>query len=215
MPVVERAVETEQDRMELSSDAGYGAVSGVSALAGALCAVGLFALVVAIGAAVLRQAGVHTDYVASEWRRLGAGAGLAAAMVLFATCTFGGYVAGRMARRAGTANGIAVCFMAVILAAICGFAAANVVDTHTVGSELRGLGIPTTWGTWRDVAWGVGLAGLIAMIAGCVIGANAGEHWHTKLLTRAADPMVGPAAVEAPAETTVNRSRSRRQSSPA
>ncbi|HEX2040216.1 MAG TPA: hypothetical protein VHF47_10840 [Acidimicrobiales bacterium] len=184
-------VESRHDRAVLAQDAGLGKVSFVSVLAGTLVAYGAFAVLLAIAAAVAKAAGVETDFSDNEWRRLGAAGGAVVAVVLFLAYWFGGYVAGRMSRRAGTTNGFLVFVLGVVLAV----GVAGLVNLFTDGDdilqELRGVGVPTTWDEWRDIGTVAGIGSLLGMLLGALAGGTAGERWHGKLLTRAMDPDVG------------------------
>ena len=86
--------ETAGDRVSLARQAGVSKLSFISVLAGVLGAYGSF--------------GLTNDLSRNDWARLGTGSAMAAAVVLLLAYLFGGYVAGRMARRAGLLNGLAV-----------------------------------------------------------------------------------------------------------
>ena len=200
--------ETRSDRAVLARHAGMGKVSLVSVLAGTLVAYGAFAVLLAVAAALARSAGLADDLGANEWRDLGtAGAALVAGVVLLCYL-FGGYVAGRMARRAGATNGVLVFFTGLVLA----LGATGLVNVFTDGDDilrnLRSVGIPTSGEEWRDVGTVAGLGSLLAMFAGSLVGGTLGERWHSKLVARAADPSVGPGA-EARAEAEHHRTELR------
>lgn len=188
------AVETRGDRAVLAQHAGFGRVSLASVLAGVLVAYGAFAVLLAIAAAIAESAGLDTDLSSNEWRDLGAAGGAVVAVVLLLCYLFGGYVAGRMARRAGATNGLMVFVLGVLVAA----GVAGLVNVFTDGDEilrnLRNVGIPTSGDEWRDVGTVAGIGSLLAMLVGSLLGGALGERWHTKLLARAADPSVGPEA---------------------
>jgi putative membrane protein (TIGR04086 family) len=75
-------------------------------------------------------------------------------VVLLLAYLFGGYVAGRMARRAGLLNGLAVFLLAIVLIAAVGALVANQADADTIRTNLRSLGIPTSGTEWSDsVPW--------------------------------------------------------------
>jgi len=105
---------------------------------------------------------------------------------------FGGYVAGRMARRAGLLHGIAVFILALIIVALVAAIAATQTDTSAIRGNLRSLGIPTTGAEWGDVGTLAGIGSLAAMLVGALLGGLLGERWHTKLTRRAASPNYGP-----------------------
>ena len=111
-----RARETARERRELAADAGYGGFSVASALAGVVAAAGTFALLAGAAAAVVGAVGVHTD-LTTDWQQLGTVGGLVGAGLLLIAAVFGGYVAGRMARRNGVAHGAGVAVLGLVVAA--------------------------------------------------------------------------------------------------
>ena len=187
-------VETRRDRLALTADAGVGRISFVSIVAGVMTAYGTFVLVLAATGAALRLVGVETDYSDSDWGRIGTGAGLVVACVLFVSYLFGGYVAGRMARRAGAAHGFLV-FLVGLALALGAVALANAAtDSDAILEELRSVGIPTSGDEWREAGTIVGIASLAAMVLGSWMGGLSGERWHGWFLGRALDPSVGTEA---------------------
>jgi hypothetical protein len=186
-------VETRQDRKALVADAGFGELSFVSAAAGVVTAYGLFALLAGLATGVL--AGSHAKFNLSQnWHQLGMTGGLVVAGLLLLAYLFGGYVAGRMARRAGVLHGVVVFVLGVVIVAVAAVIARAVGGADVASSNLRGLGVPTTGAEWRDVATVAGIASLAAMLIGAVAGGALGERWHAKLVTRALDPRVGAEA---------------------
>jgi hypothetical protein len=184
-------VETRHDRAVLAQDAGLGKVSLASVLAGTLVAYGAFAVLLAIAAAVAKGVGFDTDLSDNEWRRLGAGGGAVVAVVLFCAYFFGGYVAGRMSRRAGALNGFLVFVLGIVLAVGVAGLVNLFTDTADIRRELRSIGIPTSADEWRDIGTVAGIGSMVAIFLGSWLGGVAGERWHGKLLTRAMDPTVG------------------------
>ena len=187
-------VETPGDRKALARDAGVGSVSIASVLAGTLVGFGAFAVLVAIAAAIASAAGLDTDLTTNDWRDAGAAGGIILAVVLFASYFFGGYTAGRMARRSGVMQGLLV-FVTAILAVAVVAAVTRIltdVDTDRILENLRSLGVPTTRDEWADVGTFAGVLSLASMLAGSVLGGAFGERWHNRLLTRALDPDIGP-----------------------
>jgi MFS family permease len=136
-------VETRHDRAELAHDAGKRKMSFVSVLAGTLVAYGAFAVLAAIAAAVAKGVGFETDLSTNEWEQLGVAGGAVVAVVLFASYYFGGYVAGRMARRAGSFNGFMVFVLGVVLAVGVTALVTMFTDTDDVLRNLRSIGVPT------------------------------------------------------------------------
>jgi hypothetical protein len=191
-------VETPRDRQALAADAGVGRISLGSVLAGTLVAYGAFAVLLAIAAAVVKAVGFNTDLSSNEWRQLGAGGGAAVAVVLFFSYLYGGYVAGRMARRSGVMNGLLVFFLGIVVAVGVAALARQFTDGDTVVNNLRNIGVPTTRSEWGDIGTVAGIGSLVAMVLGSVLGGALGERWHGKFLTRAWDPEVGAGVPVAP-----------------
>ena len=187
--------ETGRERRELVADAGYGGFSFTSVLAGVLVAYGAFAILLGLAAAVVGAVDGDTD-LSNDWEQLGTVGGLVVASLLFLAYLFGGYVAGRMARRNGLAHGAGVLVLGVV---IVGVVAALVRSSGTDGiaDNLRSLGIPTTADEYGQAGTVAGIGSLIALIAGSLLGGVLGERWHARLFARAADPNVGAQAAAA------------------
>jgi hypothetical protein len=186
-------VETGRDRKALVADAGFKQLSFTSALAGVLAAYGLFALLAGLAVGIIQAVNADID-LSSNWRQLGVAGGVVVAGLLFLAYLFGGYVAGRMARRAGVLHGGVVFALGVVVVAAAAVIARQLGGADVASSNLRGLGVPTTANEWGDIATVAGLASLAAMLVGAVLGGLLGERWHAKLLTRALDPEVGAEA---------------------
>jgi len=203
-------IEGRRDRLALAEDAGLGRVSGTSVLAGILVAYGAFALVAGLTAAVLRALNVNVDLSGQDLRQAGIAGGVVLGAVLFVSWYFGGYVAGRMARRAGTTQGLLVFLFGLFIA----IAAATLVEasgaTGDVVRGLRNLGVPTSADQWRQIGTVAGIASLAGMFLGAVLGGTMGERWHTKLVHRALYPGVGPEATARAAQAKALRSEERR-----
>jgi len=187
------AVESGRDRRSLVADAGWGRVSLVSVLAGVLVAYGAFAILAGAAGGILQGTGTDTD-ITARWGDLGVVAGLVVAVLLLVSYLFGGYVAGRMARRAGAAHGVAVFVLGVLIVAVLALVVRQAAGTEAIVDSLRDLGLPTSGDEWSEVGSVAGLASLVAMLAGGVLGGILGERWHARLLSRALDPDVGAEA---------------------
>jgi hypothetical protein len=192
-------IETPSDRAALTRQAGIGKLSFISVLAGVLVAYGAFAVLAALAGAAAIVIGLDTDLSANDWAELGVGSAIVAAVVLLLAYLFGGYVAGRMARRAGLLHGLAVFIGALVIVALVAAVAATQADTGAIRGNLRSLGIPTTGAEWGDVGTLAGIGSLVAMLVGAVLGGLLGERWHTKLARRAASPDYGPDRADRPA----------------
>lgn len=204
-----RTVETGKDRRSFARDAGMGQVSLLSVLAGTLVALASFAVLLGIAAGILSAIGIDTaDLTSNDWEQLGIGGGIVAALVLFLSYLFGGYIAGRMARRAGALNGGLVFLVAILLGLAVALVVGSQTDTEAVAENLRVLGVPTSGSEYGDIGTVAGIAALLAMLGGSVLGGVLGERWHGKLARRALDPDIGP---EASARREMNEAADRRR----
>lgn len=188
--------ETARERRELAADAGFGGFSVTSVLAGVLVAYGAFAILAGLAAAALDAFGDDTD-LTTNWEALGTTGGIVVAGLLFLAYLFGGYVAGRMARRNGVAHGAGVLLLGIVVVAAVAALARSSADPDAIASNLRSLGIPTTADEWGQAGTVAGIASLIAVVAGSLLGGALGERWHARLFARAADPTVGAQAAAA------------------
>src|ERR671911_2787827 len=107
MTASDPAYESPRDRKRLARQAGLGRLSFNSVLAGVLVAYGAFAVLAALVGAVAVAIGVDAELASNDWTTFGMGSAVTATVVAFVAYLFGGYVAGRMARRAGLVNGLA------------------------------------------------------------------------------------------------------------
>jgi hypothetical protein len=189
--------ETSRERRELAADAGFGGFSFTSVLAGVLVAYGAFAILVGLAAAAVGAAGSDTD-LSTGWERLGTTGGLVVAGLLFLSYLFGGYVAGRMARRNGLAHGAGVLVLGVVIVGVvAALVRSSATGTGTIAGNLRSLGIPTTADEYGQAGTVAGIASLVALVVGSLLGGALGERWHARLFARAADPTVGAQAAAA------------------
>jgi hypothetical protein len=176
--------ESPRDRKRLARQAGLGRVSFISVLAGVLVAYGAFAVLAALAGAV--AIGLDAERASNDWATFGMGSAVTVTVVAFVAYLFGGYVAGRMARRAGLVNGVTVFALAVLLVVVVGAIAASQADTDAIGANLRSLGLPTTGTEWADIGTAAGIGSLVGMLLGAGIGGVVGERWHSDLARWAA-----------------------------
>lgn len=181
-------------RRAIAHDAGLSGLSIMSVLAGVLAAYGTFAIVAAVVGASISGSGVDTDFRTNDWTGSGAVAALASVVTLLIAYLFGGYVAGRMARRNATLHGIFVFLLSLIAGAVAGAVISLVGDNDEVESSLQNIGVPTSTDQIKGVAIAGVAASLAAILIGSILGAMLGERWHTKLARLAVDPEVGPEA---------------------
>jgi hypothetical protein len=187
---------TRKGRLTVAREAGFPRISLISVAAGTLVAYGAFALLSALGASVLDALNVKNDFRTNDWTSETAAGGIAFVAVLLLAWIFGGYVAGRMARRSGVLHGALVFVLGVVLAAGIGGAVSGLADNGDVEHNLRSIGVPTSVDQWGQVGVGIAIAGLASMLVGALLGGLLGERWHTRLARRAADPEIGATAVE-------------------
>lgn len=180
-----RHKEDRRERVDAARRAGWGRTSALGVLAGVLVAYAAFAVLVAVATATVGVFGIEVDLTEREWRRTGPAVGITAGVLLFVAYLFGGYVGGRMARRAGLLNGLAVFAGGLVMA---GAAAAIVQATgesaeavERLRESLRSFGVPTSGRQWGEVGTVAGVAALAGMLIGAVMGGGLGERWHAKL----------------------------------
>ena len=183
-----------QEHRAVVRDAGLPGISAISILAGIVAAYGTFAVVAAIAGAIAHRADTSTDFRTNDWTGTGATALLISAVTLFIAFLFGGYIAGRMARRRGVAHGVAVFVVSIIVAAIAGGVVRAFTDNAEIRRNLRSIGVPTTWNQVSSVTVVGVIVALAAMLVGAILGGTLGDRWHAKLERRAADPAYGPDA---------------------
>jgi hypothetical protein len=178
--------ESPRDRKRLARQAGVGRLSFISVLAGVLVAYGAFALLAALVGAVAVAIGLDAQLASNDWTTWGKGSAVTVTVVAFVAYLFGGYVAGRMARRAGLVNGLAVFALAVVLVVLVGAIVASQTDTGTIQANLRSLGLPITAAEWARIGTAAGIGTLVGMLVGAGVGGVVGERWHSELTRWAA-----------------------------
>lgn len=183
-----------RDHLAVTREAGLGRLSVVSVLAGVLCAYGTFAVVAGIVGSIADALDAETDFRTDDWTGSGAAASLITAVVLLLAYLFGGYVAGRMARRSALLHGATVFVVSILLGAVAGGIIGTISDRADLRQNLRSVGVPTSLDQITEVGVVALIVSAAAILVGSVTGASLGERWHTELARRAADPTIGPAA---------------------
>ena len=178
--------ESPRDRKGLARQAGLGRLSFISVLAGVLVAYGAFVVLAALVGVVAVALGLDAELAGNDWPTLGRGSAVTVTVVAFVAYLFGGYVAGRMARRAGLVNGLAVFVLALVLAVVVGVIVASQTDTQAIQANLRSLGLPVTATEWARIGTVAGIGTLVGMLVGAGIGGVVGERWHSELVRWAA-----------------------------
>ena len=188
-------VEQRQDRLELAREAGFGTVSGVAVAAGVMAALGACATAFGTAAAIVNAVGLDTATMSdSDWRNVGVVVATASVAVLLGAFLLGGYVAGRVSRRAGGFHGALVGAVGAATLALA-VAVAHVQDaTVAVVDRFEDLGAPTAASDWTGIVAVAGAAAVLVVLAGGFLGGVRGERWHQRLMDRALDPAVGPEA---------------------
>ncbi|MCU1463755.1 MAG: hypothetical protein JWO37_3830 [Acidimicrobiales bacterium] len=189
-------METGRDRRALVAEAGYGRLSLSSVLAGALVGAGTFGILAVSAVAIAHRAGWHGQLADTPPGRLALAGGVVMAALLFVSFLYGGYVAGRMSRRAGLTHGIATFVLAVAgtVAAVAILVSIHGIDA--VARMMHRADLPVTRNDWRsNTGLTIAVASAVAMFVGSVAGAIRGDHWHGRLVTRASDAE-GPATGE-------------------
>jgi hypothetical protein len=185
MATSERTLErTDGSTHSLIRARGGLSIGGV--LTGVVVAFGAMFLLSGIIGGILAALGVSDSNVTSdEAVQAGIAGGIAYVVAMFLAYLWGGYTAGRMARGAGILNGVLVPIVAIVLALIVGAIAAALGATANLNLPLTNARLPIQGGS-SLVNWGIGLgvAALVAMFAGGVVGGSLGSRWHTKLERR-------------------------------
>jgi hypothetical protein len=193
------ATEKPKTRSQLARRAGLGPISPVSILGGVLVAYATTALLLGGAGALLRHRGSEVD-LTKGWDKIGTRGGLVMGAVLLVAYLLAGYMAGRMAWRRGVVHGVGVfVFSLVIVGAVAVIvrSLAKPKDMKAITDALRTFGVPTTRAEWHHVDSVVGIASLVGMLAGSVVGGLAGERWYTRVSRRASPAETGEIDVRA------------------
>jgi hypothetical protein len=193
-------VEDRRARRVLATEAGYRRISGFSVLAGTLAALGALAVLLVAAAGVATAIHGGSNFRDVSRNGLKTVSAVVFALAAFLAFWFGGYAAGRMARRSGGWNGFFVFLLGVVLVAAGSLWVWAANGSHAVTDTLRNVGAPTTWHEWRNAGIFGGIGSLLAMLVASVLGGSMGERWHTRLVTRAVDPAFGPSSTAVPLE---------------
>ena len=185
MATSERTIR-ERDGSAYESPRVRGGLSIGGVLTGVVVAFGAMFLLSGIIGGILAALGISdTNVTRGEAVQAGIAGGIAYVVAMFLAYLWGGYTAGRMARGAGVLNGVLVPVAAIALALIVGAIAAALGATANLNLPLTTARLPIQ-GSGSLVEWGIGLgvAALIAMFAGGIVGGTLGARWHTKLERR-------------------------------
>lgn len=164
--------------------AARGGFSLVAILTGVVVAFGAMFLLSALIGGLLAATGVDASEIESGAGGEGVAASVAIVAALFLAYLWGGYTAGRMSRGAGFVNGFLVPVVALIVAAVV----AAVVNAMGAAANLNlpfdESQLPIEGDNLADFGQLVGIASLIAMFVGAILGGVLGQRWHTRLERR-------------------------------
>ncbi|HUG88844.1 MAG TPA: TIGR04086 family membrane protein [Actinomycetota bacterium] len=157
-----------------------GGLSLGSILTGTAVAFGTMSLLTILIAGIAVAVGL-VDEIDASATQIGWGAGIILVLSQFVAYFWGGYTAGRMARGAGILNGLMVPLMALLLVGgAIGIMAAFGVEPR-FAAPFTDFRVPVeedvvlTWGI------GLGIATLVMMFLGGILGGHLGARWHDKL----------------------------------
>lgn len=151
-------------------------------LTGVVVAFGAMFLLSALVGGFLASAGViDTNVTTADVVDVGIGAGIALVVAQFLSYLWGGYTAGRMARGSGAANGGLVPLTAIIVAVLVGAIATALGATANLNLPFTTNQLPLENSNLVDWGIGIGIASLVAMFLGGILGGAMGARWHTKL----------------------------------
>lgn len=169
----------------------YGGVKIGSAFFGWLTATGTGVLLTALTAAAGTAIGLaSTDSVAatanqasaSDAETVGIAGGIILLVILFVAYFCGGYVAGRMARFNGIAQGIAVWVWALVIAVAVAVLGAVAGDQYNVLAQLNSFPrIPVNEGDLTTGGIIAALAAAAASLIGAILGGLTGMRFHRKV----------------------------------
>jgi hypothetical protein len=162
-----------------------GGISLAAVLTGVVVAFGAMFLLSALVGGILAASGVEASEVTPEGaREAGLGAGIALVAALFLAYLWGGYTAGRMSRGAGFLNGLLVPVLALIVAAVVAAVVNALGATANLNLPFTESQLPIEGENLIDFGEVVGVASLIALFVGGILGGMLGAGWHTKLERR-------------------------------
>ena len=158
-----------------------GGISFWSILTGVVVAYGAFLLIFAIVAAATAASGVDADAASDATREVGIGVAIGAVVTWFLSFLWGGYTAGRMGRGAGAVNGLLVAVVFLVVGAIITALVAAFGETANLQLPFTENQLPIQGSELYDYSIGFGIATLISMFLGAILGGMMGQRWHTKL----------------------------------
>jgi hypothetical protein len=190
-----RSRAVKEERMPLAR----GGVSFGAILTGVVVAFGALSLLLALAGGILAATDTIdevTNVSGEDAVTAGAVTGVVLVIAWFLAYMWGGYTAGRMGRGAGFLNGLLVPIVAVLLLLAVGAIASALGAEAELNNPLDNVRLPVEESNLVDIGTGLGIAVLVAMGLGSIIGGMLGARWHTKLERRVAEKRLGHAADE-------------------
>lgn len=176
---------TREELRETRAPLARGGVSLGAILTGVVVALGAMFLLSAVVGGVLAATGTTLEEVSTtDAVNAGIATGIALVVAQFIAYLWGGYTAGRMGRGAGFVNGLLVPLLAVLIALAVGAIASALGATAQLNVPLDTARLPVEENSIVDFGAGIGIAALVAMFLGGIIGGMLGSRWHTKLERR-------------------------------
>ena len=182
----ERAITTRSDHDVVQVERARGGVAFGPILTGVVVAFGAMFIMLALVGGVLAATGV-TSGLEGAAVEASLGAGMALVVAQFLSYLWGGYTAGRMGRGAGAINGLLVPLVAIVVAIIVGGVVTGLGESANMNLPFTVNRLPLENDFLVDWGIGIGIASLIAMFLGGLIGGGLGERWHTRLERRVHD----------------------------
>jgi len=179
----DEAVTTRSHREIVQVDNARGGVAFGPVLTGVVVAFGAMFLMLALVGGVLVTTGVASG-LENDAVEAGLAAGMALVIAQLLAYLWGGYTAGRMSRGAGALNGLLVPLVAIIVAVIVGAIATGLGESANLNLPFTVNRLPLESDLLVDWGVGIGIASLVAMFFGGLLGGALGERWHTRLERR-------------------------------
>jgi hypothetical protein len=158
-----------------------GGISAGAILTGVVVAFGAMFLLSALVGGILAATGVDASEINAGAGTKGIVASVAIVLALFLAYLWGGYTAGRMGRGAGLVNGFLVPVVALIVAAVVAAAVNAMGAAANLNLPFDESQLPIEGDNLADFGQWVGIASLIAMFVGGIVGGLVGQRWHTRL----------------------------------
>jgi hypothetical protein len=185
-----RSTAVREERMPLAR----GGVSFGAILTGVVVAFGALTLLLALAGGILAATDTIdevTSVSGEDAVTAGAVAGVVLVIAWLLAYMWGGYTAGRMGRGAGFLNGLLVPIVAVLLVLAVGAVASALGAEAELNNPLDNVRLPVEENNLVDIGTGLGIAVLVAMFLGSIVGGMLGARWHTKLERRVAEKHLG------------------------